>query len=254
MVVLWIELSPAFFERGLQAQHAGIRNFSAKALPVLKKSLVWIIALGMLLPTMHQSSLGSLLLLSGPRLDSLWNTPWLPLLFLISCITMGFAAVVLEGALSSAAFKRKPEYEMLAGVSRYMIPVTAVYLTLRMGDLVWRGQLGALFAFDRDSILSLVELALFAAPLVMLATDRQRRDFGNLFRAAMLMALAGAMYRFDVFLVAFQPGEHWSYFPSVGETLATLGLVALEILGYILIVRLFPILGGVSAPAPHPAR
>jgi Ni/Fe-hydrogenase subunit HybB-like protein len=254
MVVLWIELSPAFFERGLQAQWPAVRHISARALPVLKKSLVWVIALGMLLPTMHQSSLGSLLLLSGPRLDPLWNTPWLPLLFLISCISMGYAAVVLEGALSSVAFKRKPEGAMLAGLGGLMVPVIGVYLALRIGDLLWRGQLGALFAFDRDSILSLVELALFAAPMAMLASERQRRDFGNLFRAAMLMTVAGAMYRFDVFLVAFQPGAHWSYFPSVGETLATLGLVSLEILGYILIVRLFPILGGVSAPAPQAAR
>ncbi len=88
----------------------------------------------------------------------------------------------------------------------------------------------------------------------MLVTERQRRDFGNLFRAAMLMILAGGLYRFDVFLVAFNPGAHWSYFPSVGEMLATLGLVSIEILGYILIVRLFPILGGMAAPAPHAAR
>jgi formate-dependent nitrite reductase membrane component NrfD len=36
------------------------------------------------------------MLLSGPRLHSLWNTPFLPLLFLISCITMGYAVVVME--------------------------------------------------------------------------------------------------------------------------------------------------------------
>jgi Ni/Fe-hydrogenase subunit HybB-like protein len=254
MLVAWIELSPAFFERGLQTPWPGVRNFSARALKLLEKSLGWIIALGLLLPTMHQSSLGSLLLLSGPRLHPLWNTLWLPMLFLLSCIAMGFAAVVLEGALSSAAFGRKPEREMLAGLGGAMVPVLGVYLALRLADLIVRGQLLALLAFDRYSILSLVELALFAAPIAMLATDRQRRNFGNLFRAAMMLAFAGGLYRFDVFLVAFNPGDHWSYFPSVGETLATLGLVAIEILGYIVLVRFFPILGGMRAPAPHQAR
>jgi Ni/Fe-hydrogenase subunit HybB-like protein len=253
MLVAWIELSPAFFERGLQAPWPRLRSFSASALKTLRKALVWIVALGILLPTMHQSSLGSLLLLSGPRLHPLWNTLWLPLLFLISCIAMGFAAVVLEGALSAAAFGRQPEREMLAGLGAVMVPVLAVYLALRLADLVVRGQLAALFAFDRYSILSLIELALFAAPIAMLATERRRRNFANLFRAAMMLAIAGGLYRFDVFLVAFNPGDHWSYFPSVAETLATLGLVAIEVLGYIALVRFFPILGGMPAPAPHVA-
>ena len=63
-----------------------------------------------------------------------------------------------------------------------------------------------------------------------------------LFRAAMLFMLAGSLYRFDTYLVAFRPGAHWSYFPSVTEILITLGLISGEIMAYIVIVRLFPIL------------
>ncbi|MGE3276449.1 MAG: NrfD/PsrC family molybdoenzyme membrane anchor subunit [Vicinamibacterales bacterium] len=243
-VVLWIELSPAFLERGRTAPIPWVRDFSEKALPIMRKALLWFIALGMLLPTMHQSSLGSLLLLSGPRLHPLWNTGFLPLLFLISCIGMGYAAVVLEGAISSGALRRAPERDILAGVGRYVAFVGVAYVVLRVGDLAWRGQLAALFAFDKYSILSLLELGLFVAGPLMLATDAQRRRYGNLVRAAMVLILAGGMYRFDVFLVAFNPGAHWSYFPSVGETLVTAGLIALEILGYIFIVRNFPILAG----------
>lgn len=244
MVVLWLELSPAFLERGRSARTPWVRRMSETWLPVMKKALIWIIALGMLLPTMHQSSLGSLLLLSGPRLHALWNTPFLPLLFLVSCIGMGYAAVVLEGALSSGAFGRRADRDMLAGIGRYVAYIGVFYVVLRVGDLLWRGQVGALLAFDRASVMSLLELALFVAGPLMLATDRQRRDYGNLVRAAMVLILAGGLYRFDVFLVAFNPGAHWSYFPSVGETLVTTGLIALEILGYIYIVKNFPILAG----------
>jgi Ni/Fe-hydrogenase subunit HybB-like protein len=42
--------------------------------------------------------------------------------------------------------------------------------------------------------------------------------------------------------VAFSPGAHWSYFPSVGEILVTVGLIAGEIMLYICIVKVFPIL------------
>jgi Ni/Fe-hydrogenase subunit HybB-like protein len=251
VVVLWIELSPAFLERGAMAPWPRVRSFSIWAKPKIEKALIWIVALGLLLPTMHQSSLGSLMLLSGPRLHPLWNTPLLPLLFLVSCIGMGYAAVVLEGTLSSMLMKRPLERSMLAGLGRAMIPVFVLYLVLRVGDLVWRGQLGALFAFDIYSVMSLVELALFVAAPLMLATHAQRWDPANLFRAAIVLLLGGALYRLDTFLVAFNPGSQWSYFPSVGEIFITVGLVAMEILGYIYIVRYFPILtGSASGHAP----
>ena len=250
--VLWIELSPAFLERGTRAASARVRRFSQSALPKVKRALPWIVAVGLLLPTMHQSSLGSLILLAGPRLHPLWNTPLLPLLFLVSCVGMGFAAVVLEGALSSLLLRRRMETRMLANVGGAALPVFAGFVILRLADLAWRGQLPALVAFDRYSIMALIELVLFVAPLVMLATERQRLDTANLFRAAMVLALAGALYRIDTFLVAFNPGAQHAYFPSVGEILITTGLVSFEIIGYILIVRYFPILS--AQPQPAAAR
>jgi Ni/Fe-hydrogenase subunit HybB-like protein len=249
-IVLWLELSPAFFERARTSSYSAIRRVGDFGLPVAQRSLLWLTALGMLLPTMHQSALGSLMLLSGPRLNPLWNTSLLPLLFLISCIAMGFGAVVMEGALSSKFLGRKSETDMLAGLGFAMLPLLGLYLGIRLIDLGVRGQLGALFAFDLYSVMSLIELALFVTAGVLLATDRQRCDAGNLFRAAMLLVLAGALYRFDVFLVAFQPGPHWSYFPNVTEILVTAGLVAGEIAGYIVLIKLFPIMAGEPHAAP----
>jgi Ni/Fe-hydrogenase subunit HybB-like protein len=248
-VVLWIELSPAFLARGVTAPWPRIRRVSEWAQPRLDRALIWIVALGLLLPTMHQSSLGSLMLLAGPRLHPLWNTPLLPLLFLISCIGMGYAAVVLESTLSTLAMKRVPEKAMLADLGRVMVPVFVLYLVLRIGDLVWRGQIGALFAFDVYSVFALIELALFVAPPFMLLTGAQRLDSANLFRAAVALAVAGGLYRINTFLIGFNPGPQWSYFPSVGETLVTVGLVAIEVLGYIAIVRYFPILTAQARPA-----
>lgn len=249
MVVLWIELSPAFLARGVTASSPRIRRFSQWVQPRLDGALIWIVALGLLLPTMHQSSLGSLILLAGPRLHPLWNTPLLPLLFLVSCIGMGYAAVVLEGTISALALKRVPETKMLAGLGRAMIPVFVLYLALRVGDLAWRGQLGALFAFDLYSVMALIELALFAAAPLMLLSDGRRTRLRSLFHAAVVLIVAGGLYRIDAFLVAFNPGPQWSYFPSVGETLITAGLVAIEILGYIAIVKYFPILSAQRRPA-----
>ena len=201
----------------------------------------------MLLPTMHQSSLGSLIMLTGPKLHPLWQTPLLPLLFLVSCIAMGYAAVVFESSLSSLFFRRRRDTEMLAGLSGAMLPVLGLYLVLRIGDLLLRGQLGQAFVPNGYTIAFWVEIALTAVPIVLLAGRESRRAPGNLFRAAMLMMLAGGLYRFNTYLVAYRPGDDIHYFPSVPEFVITIGLVALEIAAYIVIVKMFPILSGAPA-------
>ena len=76
VVVLWIELSPAFLEKWSESKDSGLGDFAAHGrADSWTRSLIWIIALGILLPTMHQSSLGSVIMLAGPRLHPLWHTP-----------------------------------------------------------------------------------------------------------------------------------------------------------------------------------
>lgn len=240
--VLWVELSPAFLETIEKFGTPRIARFAERSRGIVEKMLLPITALGILLPTLHQSSLGALMLIAGPRLHPLWNTGWLPLLFLLSCLAMGFAAVVFEAVLSAWLFKREPERAMLAGLARAIVPFGAAYLGLRLFDLIFRGQLGALFAFDLFSIMALLEFALTGAAIVILLSGARRERLGDLFRAALLFMIAGALYRFDTYLVAFTPGAHWSYFPSVTEILVTVGLISGELMLYIAIVKVFPIL------------
>jgi len=250
VVVLWIEMAPVFLDRWQESPRQGLARFARKTLPFFDKALPWILALGLLLPTMHQSSLGTVMLLSGPRLHPLWNTPWVPMLFLVSCIAMGYATVVLESSLAAAFFRRQRETKMLASLSTAIAVVLALYLVLRLGDIIFRGQLGAAFAFDLASFWFWVEIFLFAFPLGMILSARsQLENAGYLFRIALLIALAGAFYRFATYLIAFQPGAHYSYFPAVPEILITLGLVALEVMAYIYFVKRFPILGGARTAA-----
>ena len=251
VVVLWIELSPFLLEKYKDSDNLTMRRVSRAALPALKKASIWIVALGVLLPTMHQSSLGTLMLLAGSRLNELWRTPLLPLFFLLTCVSMGYAVVVFESAFSTSAFGRKPETGMLAGLAGIIAPLQIIVVLLRLADIALRGALGALFAGDIRSIVLLVELVLFLVPAAMLWSPASRRDLGNLVRASMVMMFAGALYRFDTFLVAFTPGSHWSYFPSVPEILVTVGLVAAEIIAYVFIVRNFPILSGGPTAAPE---
>lgn len=254
VAVLWIELSPALMERWKEGSDGFLKRASEKLHGPLGKALPWIIALGLLLPTMHQSSLGTVMLLTGKRLHPLWHTPLLPLLFLVSCVGMGYAVVVFESMLSAAILKRPRETRMLSDLGRAMTVVLAGFVVVRFADLLLRGRLGLMFVPDRHAVFFWLETLLFLAPVVMLRNARLRENAGNLFRAALLMILAGALYRFDTYLIAFHPGSQWSYFPSAPEILITVGVVALEVIAYVVIVKNFPILSGAPRPAAASAR
>jgi Ni/Fe-hydrogenase subunit HybB-like protein len=244
MIVLWIELSPAFMEKWKESSSGFLKSFSEVGLKFMDKALIFIVALGILLPTMHQSSLGTLMLLAGHKLHPLWYTPWIPLLFLISCVGMGYAVVVWESAVSSAVFKRERETDMLQSLAGVMVVVNLLYLALRFGDIFISGKTGLMFTSGFLSLVFWAEIAMFVIPTLMFVRSR---DFRTLFAGSVLLMLAGAMYRFDAYIVAYNPGPNWNYFPNLPEFLITLGVVALEIALYIFIVKRYPILGGVRA-------
>jgi len=243
--VLWIELGPAFLEKWKgSSKSSALVKFSEAGLKFYDKALIWIIALGVLLPTMHQSSLGTVMLLGGWKLHALWSTGWIPLLFLISCVGMGYAIVVWESAVSSTVFKREREDEMLVSLSGAMVIVLGLFLVLRFADIVISGKSLMMFTSGFMSLMFWIETALFVIPIVMLRKVKATGSFLTMFRASMLIMLAGALYRFDAYIVAFNPGENWSYFPTTLELMVTFGVVAFEIFLYIFIVKRYPILSG----------
>jgi Ni/Fe-hydrogenase subunit HybB-like protein len=258
--VLWIEVSPVFLERWRESEVAGLRRLALTLSPKIEKAMPYFIAVGLVLPTMHQSSLGSLMMLAGPKLHPLWHSPWMPLMFLISCVAMGYGVVTLECCISSKVFKRPSEAPMLRGLARPIAGVIFAYLALRTWDVLHRGQLEAVTRMDGYSLLFLGEMGLFLVAALGLLL--RRRTAGPRWLSAMALAvvLTGALYRFSTYLFAFNPGDEWSYFPAIPEFAVTIGLVAAEILGYVILVKRFPILRGVSAdppslscPSPRPA-
>jgi len=232
ILVMFVEFSPVLAER------FGFTKFSGK----LSKGLFLVVALGIVLPTMHQSSIGAMLIVFGTQIDPLWRTMLLPLLFLISCITMGFAMVIFEGTLVSMGFKRPSETPMLARLSKYMVGLLVAYLVIRFADLVFRGALGHAFDPGVKSLMFWLENAFFAIPVVLLASAESRKRASRLFPAAVCMAVGGMLLGLDCFLVGYDTGNGWHYFPSFPELLFTVGVISAEILIYIVAVRLLPIL------------
>lgn len=244
IIVMWIEFSPAFLEK------FGLKDVKRK----LNKVLFFIIALGVLLPSMHQSSLGSLLVVFGYQVHPLWQTILLPLLYLMTAVLIGFAIVIFEACLSSSGFKRPLELHLLGKLSRLMIWVLAAYLAVRLADLVVRGALGSMFEASIEAIMFWIEMALFIAPLAILAKPSARRNPAKLFVAALCLMLAGFLLRINSFLVGYETGPGWHYFPSVPEIMVSIGMIALEVLGYIVLVRYLPILPGKIEPTAVAAQ
>jgi Ni/Fe-hydrogenase subunit HybB-like protein len=230
-----------------------VKELAAWARPRLDKVLIFVIVLGITLPTMHQSSLGSLLLIASTKLHPLWHTGFLPLLFLINCMYIGYSIAILESVLSCYAFKRPFETKELSGVSRIIPWLTVIWLSVVIGDLAWRGQLGTAVSFNFYSRFFLLEFCLIAGGSLLLFSKRRRESIRWLFVSAAMIVFGGALYRFNVYLIGFNPGKGWHYFPALAEVMITVGIVAFEILGYQVLVKLLPVLPRLHTREQHAA-
>ncbi len=241
-LVLMVELSPAAFEKIRDGRGTRGKKLAATGLRVVNKGLPWILALGLLLPTMHQSSLGTMMLLPGPKVNPLWFTPWLPLFFLVNAILLGFAVVILEATFSAHAFGRKRETAMLASLSKVAAWTAVGWSVFRVAEITWSGELG--LVASPAGVAFLAEVGLLLAGALILLSEKRRGSATWQVRAAILMLIGGALHRINTYLVAFTPGSNFTYFPAVPELLITFGIIAAELAIYIAVVKRFPILAG----------
>lgn len=250
--VLLLELSPALLEkwaeRGLPERVALAERWQ----PRLERALPFLIALGLVLPTMHQSSLGSLLLVSWTKVHPLWHTGLLPLLFLLTAVGMGYAIIYFESIFSSIAFGRQRETRMLSRLGVFVAGVLIAFVLVRFGGLFAADRLGLTVTSGFRSFFFWVETVLFLAAAFLFLQQGIRASAAGQLQAALLALGGGALYRVDAFLTAFSPGKNWVYFPSLAEIFVTLGLIATETVAYVYIVKKFPILAGVQLPAKQP--
>lgn len=235
--VLVLEFMPAFLEA------KGGPNASKG----YNKIMFLLVAVGVLLPTMHQSSLGSMMIISGTKLSPLWQSGLLPFYNVLTAILMGYGIVIFESCLAAVAFGRPFETRLLSKLAGVVPALLVVYLVVRWADLLFKGALGSAFS-GVAGLMFWVENALFVAALAMLAPAARRASARNLVSSAFVLLLACAVLKFNMYIVGFQPGPGWTYFPSVQEILITLAIVAVEFLAYLIFVKKLPVL-----PAPEHA-
>ena len=241
ILVLWAEMSPAFLEHWAQTRTDRLGNLARRIKPHVDAGLIWVIGLGIVLPTMHQSSLGTLYILAGYKVHPYWQTPWLPLFFLLSCWIMGYAAVIITYIVSSTHYRRQTQNRTLLSLGRVISWVIVAFLVLRVADLAHRGQFARILSGDQNNWLLLMEFALLAVPAVGLHRLREAR-LGQLFRLGVLIITGAMLYRMSVVWLGFHPLGGGTYFPSLIEMVVALGFMAMQVLAYLVIVKKFPIL------------
>ncbi len=249
LTVLFIEFSPAALE------WLGLKR--ARSL-VVKLTLLLTI-FGVVLSTLHQSSLGALFLIAPAKLHPLWYSPYIPIYFFITSIIAGLSMVMFEGSLSHRYFKHKMDEEHLAGHNDLLFGfgkaaawVLAGYFVIKVigiaADNNWHylaTGYGAWF---------LVELLGFVAlPSFLYALGVRERKTTLIRWTAAWTVLGIVINRFNICLVAFNwhlPSQE-RYFPHWMEIGISVFIVTIGVLVFRFIVTRMPIFYAHPDYDPH---
>ncbi len=226
--VLNLEFAPTILE------HRWFRR------PIFQKISHWLhqftlplVIIGIVLSTLHQSSLGSLFLIMRHRVDPLWYSPWLPYLFFTSAISAGMMALVLEGFIMERWFKRGMHFDLLTQLGKWVPLPLGLYLILRLSDLFLRGVLPGALNGSLQSILFLAEVVIGGLlPLILLAIRKVRESREGLLTCAILIIAGIASQRMSLSMFTMYQTPGMNYFPSLNETIIALMIPAAAILVY----------------------
>jgi Ni/Fe-hydrogenase subunit HybB-like protein len=229
--VLFLEFLPVVFEKfGLH-----------KPLEWIHRISVPLMILGVLLSTLHQSSLGTLFLIVPEKLYPLWYTPILPLLFYVSAIAVGLAMTIFESWHSSRAFGRALELPLLASLGRVLAVVMSVYLWIRFLDLSHRHVFPLLSQNRIETWLFALEIVLMVVPTILLYQSSIRLRPGRLYACAVMVVFGFIANRLNVGTTGLEAGSGVHYVPRWSEVAVTFSIVAAGFVIFRMIAQYFPI-------------
>lgn len=242
LTVLAIEFGPVVFE--------GIKM--NKLAHFIHRFIMPFVILGVVLSTLHQSSLGSLLLIQPQKLNALWWTPFLPLMFFVSALAVGIAMIVLESTLSARYFKHGIESSLLAKLTKGLPWILGTYAFLKFGELFWAGEAGLLFTSGGFSVMFWVEILLsIVFPIIWFSQSANRDSDERRFFGA-IVTLAGLIFnRFNVSWLAIKHPDplfympsfmaNVKYFPTLPEIAVSVGVFSAGILALGLAIKYLPV-------------
>ncbi|MFP4527038.1 MAG: NrfD/PsrC family molybdoenzyme membrane anchor subunit [Candidatus Kapaibacterium sp.] len=237
LTVLFLEFLPVILEKW-----PGIEIFK-KIYNILYKIRIPLVILGIMLSTLHQSSLGSLFLAMPYKLHPLWYSPVLPVMFFVSAICLGIMMVMVESMTSTYMYEKSPETGILDRLRRGAIFTLIFYIAFRIGDILVRGAAPFMFEASWGSFLFWVEISISVIiPLIIFIFPAKRGNVGLLYLGALLGVVGIVFNRLNVggltHLNNLQDiGEF--YFPSWTELSVSAAVVSGAILLFFYFVENF---------------
>jgi Ni/Fe-hydrogenase subunit HybB-like protein len=207
---------------------------------------------GVILSTLHQSSLGSLFLIVPNKLLPLWYTPLLPVLFFLSAMISGFAMAIFVSALAFWTFHRPLEPRVLTSLAKAMTPLLLVYLFMRVVDLTARNAWRFVFDYPLQGISFALEMALLTLPLFVVLRTRWSGRRRWAFAAAIPTIVGVILNRLNVAWIGLLPATGANYVPSWIETIVTLNLISFGVVIFGLAARYLPLFEHSQPDAPAP--
>jgi len=230
LTVLALEFSPVVLEK----------TPFRRLLNLVKKLTIPLVILGIMLSTLHQSSLGTLFLIMPFRIHPLWYTPLLPLMFFISAVGLGLCMVCVESSISHWLYDKEADHDLLAGLARAAAWVLGAYLVIRLGDLAYRGKLGYILEGSWESYLFIFEIIISAViPIVLFSIPSVRNSRSGLMVGAFSGVFGFVLNRLNVGGVATISNVHSNYVPSWMEIAISVGIVSGFALAFLFFVEHF---------------
>ncbi len=201
---------------------------------------VFLIVAGIVLSTLHQSSLGALFLLMPEKMSNLWASPAIGPLFFTSAIIGGMSMVALESILSAKAYGKKLDMEIISSLAKGLGFALVIYFAMKVTDLYARGV--SVWSLDWAHLLFYVEIfGTVALPALLLYMPEVRTSSRGIMWSAGLAAFGVVLNRFNVSLTSYGGYRDFWYFPSAIEIILTGGLIAQAILVFDFGMRYLPV-------------
>ena len=230
--VLALEFSPIVFER----------LGWTWALKAVRSVMLVFVILGVILSTLHQSSLGTLYMIMPNKLHPFWYSPLLPVFFYISSIAVGLAMIIFESSMSSKYFGRELELPILRDLGRVLIVVLTIYGILKFEDFYHRGVLHDIYVSSYEQRFFLLEIFLSVlVPLALLSFRKVRDSAQGLYLAAVICLLGFVTNRLNVTITGVENAVGGRYSPKWTEVVVTAMFVALGFAIFGLAARYLPI-------------
>jgi Ni/Fe-hydrogenase subunit HybB-like protein len=239
LTVLFIETTPAAFE------WLGLKKFRK----LVGGMTIALTIFGLILSTMHQSTLGAMFMVAVTRLHPLWYSAHIPVHFFVSAVAAGLSMVIVEGMISHRAFHHQVEIteehfqRINFGLAKAAAVTLAIYFSIKIVALALEDEWhllgtgwGAYWLFEVVGFV-LLPCVLFAVAY------RERRIF--LVRVAAVITVIGIMLnRFNITFVAFNWNKPTAetYIPSWMEIWVTVAFITFAVVVFKWIANRMPIM------------